>query len=64
MNEHVSNIVRTRYFELRRRASIRRFLTNTTTAPIASASALSRTDYCNSLSFAHIHDVTSSLQRI
>ena len=31
MNAHVSNIARTCYFELRRLASIRRFLTSTAT---------------------------------
>ena len=37
MNGHVSNIARTCYFELRRLASIRRFLTSTATATLASA---------------------------
>ena len=64
MNAHVSNIARTCYFELRRLASIRRFLTSTTTATLVSAFVLSRIDYCNSLLFGSIHDVTSHLQRI
>ena len=64
MNAHVSNIARTCYFELRRLASIRRFLTSTATATLVSAFALSRIDYCNSLLFASTHDVTSHLQRI
>ena len=64
MNAHVSNIARTCYFELRRLASIRRFLTSTTTATLASAFVLSRIDYCNSLLFGSTHDVTSHLQRI
>ena len=34
MNAHVSNIARTCYFELRRLASIRRFLTSTATATL------------------------------
>ena len=37
MNAHVSNITRTCYFELRRLASIRRFLTSTATAILVSA---------------------------
>ena len=37
MNAHVSNIARTCYFELRRLASIRRFLTTTATATLVSA---------------------------
>ena len=64
MNAHVSNIARTCYFELRRLASIRRFLTNTATATLVSAFALSRIDYCNSLLFGSTHDVTSHLQWI
>ena len=64
MNAHVSNIARTCYFELRRLASIRRFLTSTATATLVSAFALSRIDYCNSLLFGSTHDVASHLQRI
>ena len=37
MNAHVSNIARTCYLELRRLASIRRFLTSTATATLVSA---------------------------
>ena len=64
MNAHVTNIARTCYFELRRLASIRRFLTSTATATLVSAFVLSRIDYCNSLLFGSTHDVTSHLQRI
>ena len=64
MNAHVSNIARTCYFELRRLASIRRFLTSTATTTLVSVFALSRIDYCNSLLFGSTHDVTSHLQRI
>ena len=64
MTAHVSNIARTCYFELRRLASIRRFLTSTATATLVSAFVLSRIDYCNSLLFGSTHDVTSHLQRI
>ena len=49
MNAHVSNIACTCYFELRRLAYIRRFLTSTATATLVSAITLSRIDYCNSL---------------
>ena len=41
MNAHVSNIAQTCYFELRRVASIRRFLTSTATATLVSAFVLS-----------------------
>ena len=64
MNAHVSNIARTCYFELRRLASIRRFLTSIATATLVSAFVLSRIDYCSSLLFGSTHDVTSLLQRI
>ena len=64
MNAHVSNNVRTCYFELRRLASIRRFLTSTVTATLVSAFVLSRIDYCNSLLFGSTHDVASHLLRI
>ena len=42
MNAHISNIARTCYFELRRLASIRRFLTSTATASLVSAFVLTR----------------------
>ena len=45
MNEHVSTIARTCYFEQRRLASIRRFLTNTATATLVPAFVLSRIHY-------------------
>ena len=64
MNAHVSNIAQTCYFELRRLASIRTFLTSTATATLVSAFALSRIDYSNSQLFGSTHDVTSHLQRI
>ena len=64
MNAHVSNIARACYFELRRFASIRRFLTSTATATLVSAFVLSRIDYCDSLLFGSTHDVTSNLRRI
>ena len=64
MNAHVTNIVRTCYFELYRLASIRRLLTSIATATLVSAFVLSRIDYCNSLLFGSTHDVTSHLQRL
>ena len=62
MNAHVSNIAQTCYFELHHMVSIRRFVTSTAT--LVSAIVFSRIDYCNSLLFGTIHDVTSHLQRI
>ena len=64
MNAHVSNIARTCYFELRRLAYIRRFLTSSATNPHVSAFVLSRIDYCNSLLFGSTHDATSHLHWI
>ena len=64
MNAHVSNIARICYFELRRMASIPRFLTSTATATLVYAFVLSRIDYCSSLLFGSTHDMTSQLQRI
>ena len=64
MNAHVSNIARTCYFEMRRLAFIRRFMTITATVSLASAFVLSRIEYCNSLLFGSTHDVTSHFQRI
>ena len=64
MNAHASKIARTCYFELRRLASIRIFLTSTATVTLVSAFALSRSEYCNSLQFGSTHDVTSNLQQI
>ena len=64
MNAHVTKIALSCYFELRRLASIRRFLTSTATATLVSEFVWSRIDYCNSLLFGSTHDVTSHLQRI
>ena len=64
MNAHVSNIAQTYYFELRRLASIRRFLTSTATATLVSAFVLTKIYYCSSLLFGSTHDVTSHLQQI
>ena len=56
INAYASKTARTCFFELRRLASISRFLTS-------NAFALSRIDYCGSL-FDSTHDVASHLQRI
>ena len=64
MNARVSNIAWTCYFELRRLASIRRFLTITATATLVSAFVLPTIDYCRPLQLGSTHDVTSHLQLI
>ena len=63
-NTHFNNIARTCCSELRRLASIRRFLTSTATATLVSAFVLSKIEYCSSLLFGSTHDVISNLQRI
>ena len=57
MNARVSNIARTCYFELRRLASIRRFLSSTATDTLVSAFVLSRIYYCRSLLFGSTHEI-------
>ena len=64
MNAHVFNIARTCYFELRRLASICRFLSSTATATLVSAFVLTRIDNCSSLLFGSTHDVTSNLRQL
>ena len=64
MNAHVSKIAQTCFFELRRMASIRRFLTSTATVTLVSTFVLSRIYYCSSLLFCSTHNVTSHLPRI
>ena len=64
MNAHVSKIARTCYFEQRRLASIRIFLSSTATATLVSAFNLSTIDHCITLLFCSTHDVTSHLKRI
>ena len=64
MNEHVSTIALTCYFQLCHLGSIRRFLTSTAAATLVSAFILSRIDYCNSLLFCYDHDLISHLQQI
>ena len=50
--------------ELRRLASICRFLTSTVTATLVSAFSLPRIDECNTQLFGSTHDVTFHLKRI
>ena len=55
LNENVSAIAWTCYFELHHLASIYRFLTNTAAATLVSAFVLLRIDYCSSLLFGSTH---------
>ena len=51
MKTHVSNLVRSANFELRRISSLRHLLSTDATKILVSAFVLSRLDYCNSLLF-------------
>ena len=64
MNEHVSTIAQTSYFEQCHVVLIHTFLTSTTTASVTSAFVLSRIDYCISMLFGSTLDVTPCFQRI
>ena len=64
INEHVSTIARTYYFELRRLASIRRLMTYSAAATFVSAFVFSMVDYWNPLLFGSTREVTSHFQRI
>ena len=52
MKTHVSNLVRSANFELRRISSIRHLLSTDATKTLVSAFVLSRLDYCNSFHLA------------
>jgi len=49
MKQHISSVSRTCFFQLRRIATIRKFLTTDATAKLVTSTILSRLDYCNSL---------------
>lgn len=49
MHNHISNICRVSFLELRRIASIRRYLSTPAAAKLVSAMVTSRLDYCNSI---------------
>ena len=62
MNEHISIIAQTCYFDLHPLSSICIFMISTANASLASTFVLSRINYCNSLLFGSTHDVTSHFQ--
>ena len=61
---HVSNLVRSANFELRRISSIRHLLPTYATKALVSASLLSRLDYCNSLLFSFPQYLLNKLQKV
>ena len=64
MKDHVSSVCRACFLELRRIASIKKFLTHDAVIKLVTAAILSRLDYCNS-TFAGITDEQfTRLQRV
>ena len=64
MKQHISSVSRTCYFQLRRIATIRKYLTTDATAKLVNSTILSRLDYCNSLLAGLPSSSISRLQRI
>ena len=62
--QHVSNICRVCYFEIRRISSIRHYLSEDTTKMLLCAFVLSRLDYCNSLLAGSPSFLLDQLQRV
>lgn len=62
--QHVANICRMCYFEIRRISSIRHVLTEDATKTLLCAFVLSRLDYCNSLLAGSPKFVTDKLQKV
>ena len=63
MKTHVSNLVRSANFELRRFSSIRHLLSTDATKTLLSSFVLSRLDYCNSLLFGRPQYLLNKLQK-
>ena len=64
LEQHISNVSRMCYYEIRRISSIRSFLNQQAAASLMSALVLSRLDYCNSLLAGLTHSQTDKLQRV
>jgi hypothetical protein len=64
MKQHISSVSRTCYFQLRRIATIRKYLTTDATAKLVTSTILTRLDYCNSLLAGLPSSSISRLQRI
>ena len=63
-HQHVNNICRTCFLELRRIASIRHLLSEDTTKTLVCAFVLSRLDYCNALLSGSPSHLINKLQRV
>lgn len=64
MEQHISNVSRSCYYDIRRISSIRPYLTQQAAASLMSALVLSRLDYCNSLFAGLDQHQIDRLQRI
>ena len=64
MKDHVSSVVRSINFEMRRISSIRSYLTTEATKTLISAFVLSRLDYCNGLFVNCPAETLDKLQRV
>ena len=64
LEQHVSNVCKVAYFELRRISSIRHFLTTDATKTLVCAFVLTRIDYCNSLLGGAPKTLLDKLQRV
>ena len=64
MKDHVSSVIRSINFELRRISSIRAYLTTKATKTLISAFVLSRLDYCNGLYVNCPAETLDKLQRV
>ena len=64
MHDHVSSVCTAAYFELRKIASVRPYLTKSATVQVISSLNLSRLDYCSSVLAGLSSDELSRLQRI
>jgi len=64
LKQHVLNVCRTSYYQLRRISSIRRFLTEDATKTLICCFVLSQLDYCNSLFAGCPKGVIDQLQRV
>ena len=64
MHDQISSICRASFLELRRIASIRKYLSTKATARLVQAMVISRLDYCNSILTGLPKDELKRLQRI
>ena len=64
LEQHISNVSRMCYYEIRRISSIRPFLNQQAAASLMSALVLSRLDFCNSLLAGLTQLQTDKLQRV